>query len=120
MLNLQEHFQDFIYLFVIPAVICLKEVLIHINGYSERFCWQVEKQRLEADRIERQFLERERMRIEYERRREQERILRERDELRRQQDQLRYEQDRRPIKRPYDMDGRYAIHRQQPSTDQIY
>ncbi|XP_037554045.1 scaffold attachment factor B1 [Nematolebias whitei] len=67
---------------------------------------EVEKQRLEADRIERQFLERERMRIEYERRREQERILRERDELRRQQDQLRYEQDRRPMKRPYDMDGR--------------
>ncbi|XP_017262833.1 scaffold attachment factor B1 [Kryptolebias marmoratus] len=67
---------------------------------------EVEKQRLEADRMERQFLERERMRIEYERRREQERILRERDELRRQQDQLRYEQDRRPIKRPYDMDGR--------------
>ncbi|XP_013869656.1 scaffold attachment factor B1 [Austrofundulus limnaeus] len=67
---------------------------------------EVEKQRLEADRMERQFLERERMRIEYERRREQERIMRERDELRRQQDQLRYEQDRRPVKRPYDMDGR--------------
>ncbi|XP_035997143.1 scaffold attachment factor B1 isoform X5 [Fundulus heteroclitus] len=67
---------------------------------------EVEKQRLEADRMERQFLERERMRIEYERRREQERIMREREELRRQQEQLRFEQDRRPVKRPYDMDGR--------------
>ncbi|XP_042337131.1 scaffold attachment factor B1 [Plectropomus leopardus] len=67
---------------------------------------EAEKQRLDADRMERQFLERERLRIEYERRREQERILREREELRRQQEQLRYEQDRRPIKRPYDMDGR--------------
>ncbi|MEQ2294439.1 hypothetical protein AMECASPLE_003864 [Ameca splendens] len=67
---------------------------------------EVEKQRLEADRMERQFLERERMRIEYERRREQERILREREELRRQQEQLRFDQDRRPVKRPYDMDGR--------------
>ncbi|XP_075943975.1 scaffold attachment factor B1 [Anarhichas minor] len=67
---------------------------------------EAEKQRLDADRLERQFLERERLRIEYERRREQERILRERDELRRQQEQLRYEQDRRPVKRPYDIDGR--------------
>ncbi|XP_067370610.1 scaffold attachment factor B1 isoform X3 [Channa argus] len=67
---------------------------------------QVEKQRLNADRMERQFLERERLRIEYERRREQERIMREREELRRQQEQLRYEQERRPVKRPYDMDGR--------------
>ncbi|XP_007240184.3 scaffold attachment factor B1 isoform X1 [Astyanax mexicanus] len=67
---------------------------------------EVEKQRLDADRMEREFLERERLRVEYERRREQERIQRERDELRRQQDQLRYEQDRRPLKRPYDMDGR--------------
>ncbi|XP_054458958.1 scaffold attachment factor B1 [Anoplopoma fimbria] len=67
---------------------------------------EAEKQRLDADRMERQFLERERLRIEYERRREQERILRERDELRRQQEQLRYEQDRRSVKRPYDMDGR--------------
>lgn len=58
--------------------------------------------------MERQFLERERLRIEYERRREQERILREREELRRQQEQLRYEQERRPVKRPYDMDGRYS------------
>uniref|UniRef100_A0A3Q0RE03 Scaffold attachment factor B n=1 Tax=Amphilophus citrinellus TaxID=61819 RepID=A0A3Q0RE03_AMPCI len=65
-----------------------------------------EKQRLDADRMERQFLERERLRIEYERRREQERILREREELRRQQEQLRYEQERRPVKRPYDMDGK--------------
>ncbi|XP_072245688.1 scaffold attachment factor B1 [Leuresthes tenuis] len=72
----------------------------------KRHWLEAEKQRLEADRIERQFLERERLRIEYERRREQERILRERDELRRQQEQLRYEQDRRPVKRPYDMDGR--------------
>uniref|UniRef100_A0A3Q2VI74 Scaffold attachment factor B n=1 Tax=Haplochromis burtoni TaxID=8153 RepID=A0A3Q2VI74_HAPBU len=67
---------------------------------------QAEKQRLDADRMERQFLERERLRIEYERRREQERILREREELRRQQEQLRYEQERRPVKRPYDMDGK--------------
>ncbi|XP_043078203.1 scaffold attachment factor B1 isoform X2 [Puntigrus tetrazona] len=67
---------------------------------------EVEKQRLNADRMEREFLERERLRIEYERRREQERIHREREELRRQQEQLRFEQDRRPIKRPYDMDGR--------------
>ncbi|XP_067271872.1 scaffold attachment factor B1 [Pseudorasbora parva] len=67
---------------------------------------EVEKQRLDADRREREFLERERLRIEFERRREQERIHREREELRRQQDQLRFEQDRRPIKRPYDMDGR--------------
>ncbi|XP_072516210.1 scaffold attachment factor B1 isoform X2 [Salminus brasiliensis] len=67
---------------------------------------EVEKQRLDADRMEREFLERERMRVEYERRREQERIHREREELRRQQEQLRYEQDRRPLKRPYDMDGR--------------
>ncbi|XP_023120602.1 scaffold attachment factor B1 isoform X1 [Amphiprion ocellaris] len=72
----------------------------------KRHWLETEKQRLDADRMERQFLERERLRIEYERRREQERILRERDELRRQQDQLRYEQDRRPLKRPYDMDGR--------------
>ncbi|XP_041647678.1 scaffold attachment factor B1 [Cheilinus undulatus] len=67
---------------------------------------EAEKQRLDADRMERQFLERERLRIEYERRREQERILREREELRRQQEQLRFEQDRRPVKRPYDVDGR--------------
>ena len=67
---------------------------------------QVEKQRLDADRMERQFLERERQRIEFERRREQERIQRERDELRRQQEQLRFEQERRSTKRPYDMDGR--------------
>ncbi|KAM9761631.1 scaffold attachment factor B1 isoform 2-T2 [Menidia menidia] len=72
----------------------------------KRHWLEAEKQRLEADRMERQFLERERLRIEYERRREQERILRERNELRRQQEQLRYEQDRRPVKRPYDMDGR--------------
>ncbi|XP_069006502.1 scaffold attachment factor B1 isoform X2 [Embiotoca jacksoni] len=72
----------------------------------KRHWLEAEKQRLDADRMERQFLERERLRIEYERRREQERILREREELRRQQDQLRYEQDRRPVKRPYDMDGR--------------
>nr|XP_023699515.1 scaffold attachment factor B2-like isoform X2 [Paramormyrops kingsleyae] len=65
---------------------------------------EVEKQRLDADRMEREFLERERMRVEYERRREQERIHREREELRRQQEQLRFEQDRRPLKRPYDMD----------------
>lgn len=58
--------------------------------------------------MERQFLERERLRIEYERRREQERIMREREELRRQQEQLRFDQDRRPMKRPYDMDGRWA------------
>lgn len=67
---------------------------------------EVEKQRLDADRMEREFLERERLRVEYERRREQERIHREREELRRQQEQLRFEQDRRPVKRPYDMDGR--------------
>ncbi|XP_051549759.1 scaffold attachment factor B2-like [Myxocyprinus asiaticus] len=67
---------------------------------------EVEKQRLDADRMEREFLERERLRVEFERRREQERIHREREELRRQQEQLRYEQDRRPLKRPYDMDGR--------------
>ncbi|KAM9832405.1 scaffold attachment factor B1 [Neosynchiropus ocellatus] len=66
---------------------------------------ELEKQRLDADRMERQFLERERMRIEYERRREQERIMREREELRRQQEQLRFEQGR-SLKRPYDMDGR--------------
>ncbi|KAL2089815.1 hypothetical protein ACEWY4_014503 [Coilia grayii] len=67
---------------------------------------EVEKQRLDADRMEREFLERERLRVEYERRREQERIHREREELRRQQEQLRFEQDRRPLKRHYDMDGR--------------
>ncbi|XP_026091571.1 scaffold attachment factor B2-like isoform X3 [Carassius auratus] len=67
---------------------------------------EVEKQRLNADRMEREFLERERLRIEFERRREQERIHREREELRRQQDQLRFEQDRRSLKRPFDMDGR--------------
>ncbi|XP_068176271.1 scaffold attachment factor B1 [Antennarius striatus] len=72
----------------------------------KRHWLEAEKQRLDADRMERQFLERERLRIEYERRREQERILREREELRRQQEQLRYDQERRPIKRPYDMDGR--------------
>uniref|UniRef100_A0A3Q0RD23 Scaffold attachment factor B n=1 Tax=Amphilophus citrinellus TaxID=61819 RepID=A0A3Q0RD23_AMPCI len=72
----------------------------------KRHWLEAEKQRLDADRMERQFLERERLRIEYERRREQERILREREELRRQQEQLRYEQERRPVKRPYDMDGR--------------
>ncbi|XP_028300208.1 scaffold attachment factor B1 isoform X2 [Gouania willdenowi] len=77
------------------------------NMLRKRRWLEVEKQRLETDRIERQFLERERLRIEYERRREQERILREREELRRQQEQLRYEQERRPpMKRPYDMDGR--------------
>lgn len=59
--------------------------------------------------MERQFLERERLRIEYERRREQERIMRERDELRRQQEQLRYEQERRNVKRPFDMDGRSVV-----------
>lgn len=69
---------------------------------------EVEKQRLDADRMEREFLERERLRVEYERRREQDRIHREREELRRQQEQLRFEQDRRPVKRPYDMDGRYG------------
>lgn len=69
---------------------------------------EVEKQRLDADRMEREFLERERIRVEYERRREQERIHREREELRRQQDQLRFEQDRRPLKRPYDMDSRFV------------
>lgn len=68
----------------------------------------MEKQRLDEDRMERQFLERERLRIEYERRREQERIMREREELRRQQEQLRFDQDRRPVKRPYDMDGRWV------------
>uniref|UniRef100_A0A3P9BQJ6 Scaffold attachment factor B n=1 Tax=Maylandia zebra TaxID=106582 RepID=A0A3P9BQJ6_9CICH len=73
---------------------------------KKRHWLEAEKQRLDADRMERQFLERERLRIEYERRREQERILREREELRRQQEQLRYEQERRPVKRPYDMDGR--------------
>ncbi|XP_059197216.1 scaffold attachment factor B1 isoform X2 [Centropristis striata] len=77
-----------------------------LESFDDGFDSQAEKQRLDADRMERQFLERERLRIEYERRREQERILRERDELRRQQEQLRYEQDRRPVKRPYDMDGR--------------
>lgn len=70
---------------------------------------QFEKERLEEDRMERQFLERERLRIEYERRREQERIMRERDELRRQQEQLRYEQERRNVKRPFDMDGRSVV-----------
>lgn len=68
----------------------------------------MEKQRLDEDRMERQFLERERLRIEYERRREQDRIMREREELRRQQEQLRFDQDRRPVKRPYDMDGRWV------------
>ncbi|XP_026200635.1 scaffold attachment factor B1 isoform X2 [Anabas testudineus] len=72
----------------------------------KRHWLEAEKRRLDADRMERQFLERERLRIEYERRREQERIMREREELRRQQEQLRYEQERRPVKRPYDMDGR--------------
>ncbi|XP_030639779.1 scaffold attachment factor B1 isoform X2 [Chanos chanos] len=67
---------------------------------------EMEKQRLDADRMEREFLERERMRVEYERRREQERINREREELRRQQEQLRFEQERRPLKRPYDIDSR--------------
>ncbi|XP_016131568.1 scaffold attachment factor B1 isoform X3 [Sinocyclocheilus grahami] len=67
---------------------------------------EVEKQRLNSDRMEREFLERERLRIEFERRREQERIHREREELKRQQEQLHFEQDRRPLKRPYDMDGR--------------
>lgn len=73
-----------------------------MNGFVSQF----EKQRLDADRMERQFLERERLRIEYERRREQERISREREELRRQQEQLRFETERRSVKRPYDMDGR--------------
>ncbi|MBN3317116.1 SAFB2 factor, partial [Atractosteus spatula] len=67
---------------------------------------ELEKRRLDRDRMERESLEIERMRVEYERRREQERIQREREELRRQQEQLRYEQERRPIKRPYDIDGR--------------
>ncbi|KAM9385115.1 scaffold attachment factor B1 isoform 2-T2 [Pholidichthys leucotaenia] len=75
------------------------------NSLLRKRDW-AEKRRLESDRMERQFLERERLRIEFERRREQERILREREELRRQQEQLRFEQDRRPIKRPYEMDGR--------------
>lgn len=65
--------------------------------------------------MERQFLERERLRIEYERRREQERIMRERDELRRQQEQLRYEQERRNMKRPFDMDGRSVVKVMMPS-----
>ncbi|XP_068447483.1 scaffold attachment factor B1 [Clinocottus analis] len=81
-----------------------KEERKHLN--RKRHWLEAEKERLDADRMERQFLERERLRIEYERRREQERILRERDELRRQQEQLRFEQDRRPVKRPYDVDGR--------------
>ncbi|XP_055077070.1 scaffold attachment factor B1 isoform X2 [Periophthalmus magnuspinnatus] len=72
----------------------------------KRHWLEVEKQRLDADRMEAQLLEREMMRIEYERRREQERILREREELRRQQELLRFEQDRRPLKRPYDIDHR--------------
>lgn len=80
----------------------LSVLLKLLTGFDPQF----EKQRLDADRMERQFLERERLRIEYERRREQERIMREREELRRQQEQLRFEQDRRPVKRPYDMDGR--------------
>ncbi|XP_041746228.2 scaffold attachment factor B2 isoform X1 [Coregonus clupeaformis] len=68
---------------------------------------EVEKEQLNFDRLEREFLERERQRVEYERRREQERIQREREELRRQQEQLRFEQDRRPLKRPYaDVDSR--------------
>ncbi|MGH0189702.1 UNVERIFIED_CONTAM: hypothetical protein FKN15_037681 [Acipenser sinensis] len=67
---------------------------------------ELERQRLDGERMERERLERERLRVEYERRREQERIQREREELRRQQEQLRYEQDRRPLKRPYDFDGR--------------
>ncbi|XP_067085811.1 scaffold attachment factor B1 isoform X4 [Osmerus mordax] len=70
---------------------------------------EVEKQGLDADRMECEFLERERLRVVYERRREQERIHREREELRRQQEQLRFEQDRRPAKRPYDMDGRSSF-----------
>ncbi|XP_061153522.1 scaffold attachment factor B1 isoform X1 [Syngnathus typhle] len=73
---------------------------------KKRHWLELERERLDADRMERQFLERERMRIEFERRREQERIMREREEIRRQQEQLRFEQDRRPVKRPYDMDGR--------------
>ncbi|KAK7889752.1 hypothetical protein WMY93_025312 [Mugilogobius chulae] len=72
----------------------------------KRHWLEVEKQRLDADRMEAQLLEREMMRIEYERRREQERILREREELRRQQELLRFEQDRRPLKRHYDVDSR--------------
>lgn len=76
---------------------------------------EVEKERLNFDRLEREFLERERQRVEYERRREQERIQRERDELRRQQEQLRFEQDRRPLKRPYaDLDNRYTLHPRLP------
>lgn len=78
---------------------------------------QVERQRLDEDRMERQFLERERLRIEYERRREQERIMREREELRRQQEQLRFDQDRRPMKRPYDMDGRWGKMRVEPHQE---
>lgn len=77
------------------------------NSLLRKRHWlEVEKQRLDADRVEHQFLEREMMRIEYERRREQERILREREELRRQQELLRYEQERRHLKRPYDVDHR--------------
>ncbi|KAL3047804.1 hypothetical protein OYC64_021886 [Pagothenia borchgrevinki] len=83
-----------------------KRDYLEVDKLTERFNPQVEKQRLDAERMERQFLERERLRIEYERRREQERIMRERDELRRQQEQLRYEQDRRSLKRPYDIDSR--------------
>ncbi|XP_041086740.1 scaffold attachment factor B2-like isoform X2 [Polyodon spathula] len=67
---------------------------------------ELERERLDGERMERERLERERLRVEYERRREQERIQREREELRRQQEQLRYEQDRRPLKRPYNFDGR--------------
>ncbi|XP_010775699.1 scaffold attachment factor B2-like isoform X1 [Notothenia coriiceps] len=86
-----------------------KRDYLEVDKLTERFNPQVEKQRLDAERMERQFLERERLRIEYERRREQERIMRERDELRRQQEQLRYEQDRRSLKRPYDIDSRYIV-----------
>ncbi|XP_031642060.1 scaffold attachment factor B2 isoform X1 [Oncorhynchus kisutch] len=79
---------------------------------------EVEKERLNFDRMEREFLERERQRVEYERRREQERIQRERDELRRQQEQLRFEQDRRPLKRPYaDLDNRPAACRKDDWQD---
>ncbi|XP_062869428.1 scaffold attachment factor B2-like isoform X2 [Trichomycterus rosablanca] len=78
----------------------------HDRLNRKRDLLEVEKRRLESDRMERECLERMRLRVEYERRREQDRIDREREELRRQQEQLRFEQDRRPLKRPFDMDSR--------------
>ncbi|KAB5559084.1 hypothetical protein PHYPO_G00024780 [Pangasianodon hypophthalmus] len=84
----------------------IREVERRRHSGGDRDSRSEQKQRLDADRMEREFLERERLRVEYERRREQERIHREREELRRQQEQLRYEQERRPLKRPYDMDSR--------------